>query len=136
MVNPQQPKENTSKNTHAVVAELLYERLRPGAATVLDLPCGEGAFTQRVMQRGFKVCASDLVPRISVPNAEFRPCDMNKPLPFADGAFDAIACIDGIEHIERPFDFIRECARVIRADGLLILSTPNISAVRSRWRWF
>lgn len=129
-----QPKENTSMNTHAVVATLLYERFQPGAA-ILDLPCGEGAFTQRIMQRGFKVCAGDLVPRISVPGAEFRQCDMNKPLPFADDAFDAVVCIDGIEHIERPFDFIRECARVIKDDGALIVSTPNTSALRSRWRW-
>ena len=130
----QQPKEHTTRNTHAVVASLLYERLQPGAA-ILDLPCGEGAFTQRIMQRGFKVCASDLMPRIRVQNAEFRQSDMNKPLPFTDDAFDAVVCIDGIEHIERPFDFIRECARVTRDDGMLIISTPNISALRSRWRW-
>jgi SAM-dependent methyltransferase len=134
MSNGPPPKENTSKNTHAVAAALLYERPQPGAA-VLDLPCGEGAFTQRIMQRGFRVWAGDLVRRISLSDAAFTPCDMNKALPFKEGAFDAVVCLDGIEHIERPFDLIRGCARVIRAEGTLVVSTPNISALRSRWRW-
>jgi 2-polyprenyl-3-methyl-5-hydroxy-6-metoxy-1,4-benzoquinol methylase len=47
--------------------------------------------------------------------------------------FDAVVSIDGIEHIERPFDFIRECRRMIRKDGVLIISTPNLTALRSRW---
>ncbi len=42
---------------------------------------------------------------------------------------------NGIEHLERPFDFVRECFRVLRKEGCLVISTPNISALRSRWRW-
>jgi 2-polyprenyl-3-methyl-5-hydroxy-6-metoxy-1,4-benzoquinol methylase len=60
---------------------------------------------------------------------------MDERLPYADATFDAVVCIDGIEHIERPFDFIRECQRILRQDGALIISTPNLSALRSRWRY-
>ena len=38
-------------------------------------------------------------------------------------------------YIERPFDFVAECRRVVRDDGWLVISTPNISSLRSRWRW-
>lgn len=34
-----------------------------------------------------------------------------------------------------PWGFILECHRVLRPGGHLILSTPNISALRSRWRY-
>jgi len=68
--------------------------------------------------------------------AVFRQADMNGPLPYDDDYFDAVVSIDGIEHIERPFDFIRQCARILRNQGWLILSTPNVSSLRSRWRWF
>ncbi len=44
-------------------------------------------------------------------------------------------CIDGIEHLRRPFDFIAEVRRVLRIGGEVILSTPNISSLRSRLRW-
>jgi 2-polyprenyl-3-methyl-5-hydroxy-6-metoxy-1,4-benzoquinol methylase len=127
------PTENTTPNTHNVVAELLlgHDRCR----RVLDIPCGEGAFTQRCLARGLAVSAADCVPFDGLNGADFAIADMNRTLPYDDDTFDAAVCIDGIEHIERPFDFIRQCARVVRPGGAVILSTPNISALRSRWRW-
>lgn len=131
---PESIPENTSRNTHNVVAELLLARC-PAAGTVLDIPCGAGAFTKRLLDRGVPVVSGDVVDGCLDPRAQFRVCNMNERLPFGDGELTAVVCIDGIEHIERPFDFISECARIVRRDGWLILSTPNISALRSRWRY-
>jgi 2-polyprenyl-3-methyl-5-hydroxy-6-metoxy-1,4-benzoquinol methylase len=125
--------ENTSPNTHNVVAELLGE-IAPQQC-VLDVPCGEGAFTKRMLERGVDVFSADYENIIRIPHPKFSFADMNARLPYADGAFDAVICIDGIEHIERPFDFIRECQRILRKGGVLIVSTPNLSALRSRWRY-
>lgn len=125
--------ENTSKNTHNVVASMLagapYQR-------VLDIPCGAGAFTSRLMMAGKEVHPADISNILQVSNDNFRRADMNGTLPYEDGFFDSIVCIDGIEHLERPFDFIRECRRILRDGGWLLLSTPNINSLRSRWRWF
>jgi len=125
--------ENTSKNTHNVVAKLL------GAVAhrkvILDVPCGEGAFSKRMLESGADVFSADYVNIIQIPHAQFSRVDMNERLPYDDALFDAVVCIDGIEHIERPFDFIRECSRIIRKGGVLIISTPNLSALRSRWRY-
>ena len=49
--SPQALREQTSKNTHATVASLLYQE--PQVRTVLDLPCGERAFTARILERGY-----------------------------------------------------------------------------------
>jgi 2-polyprenyl-3-methyl-5-hydroxy-6-metoxy-1,4-benzoquinol methylase len=57
-------------------------------------------------------------------------------LPYKRASFDAVVCIDGLAHVERPWDFLRECRRILRPKGILIISTPNISSLRSRWRWF
>ncbi|HYK81849.1 MAG TPA: class I SAM-dependent methyltransferase [Gemmatimonadales bacterium] len=130
---PAQPRELTSRGTHAVVARLLAAE--PQCRTVLDIPCGEGAFLARLGAMGLTGHGADLVDRLVLPGARFTAADMNAALPFAAGAFDAVVCIDGIEHLERPFDFVRECRRVVRPGGVLIISTPNISALRSRWRW-
>ena len=127
------PRELTSRNTHAVVARLL-QAAAVGRA-VLDIPCGEGAFLARLRAHGVDGHGADLVNRVTLPGARFTAADMNAPLPFGDAAFDAVVCIDGIEHLERPFDFVRECHRILRPGGVLIVSTPNISALRSRWRW-
>lgn len=126
-------RENTSRDTHNVVAEMLFAE--DNIRKVCDLPCGHGAFTNRLIDQGIEVKAGDCANILEVPEADFVGCDMNEPLPFEDKQFDALVCIDGIEHIKRPFDFIGECRRVIREKGILIISTPNISALRSRWRW-
>jgi len=125
--------ENTSKNTHNVVSELLAEEAE--VKTVLDVPCGAGAFTKRMLDRGLKVVSVDYEDLMQAPRGGLMLADMNATLPFAEGVFDAVVCIDGIEHIERPFDFIGECHRVTRKGGVLVISTPNLSALRSRWRW-
>jgi 2-polyprenyl-3-methyl-5-hydroxy-6-metoxy-1,4-benzoquinol methylase len=125
--------ENTSKNTHNVVAELLSESA--DGHVILDVPCGEGAFSKRMLDNGADVFSADCLNIIQIPHAQFSLVDMNERLPYADAKFDAVVCIDGIEHIERPFDFIKECRRIIRKDGMLIISTPNLSALRSRWRY-
>src|ERR1700754_2612576 len=91
--------ENTSKNTHNVVAELLGD---PTQKAILDLPCGEGAFTKRMLEKGANVFSADCANIIKIPHTQFSVVDMNGRLPYADATFDAVVCIDGIEHIERP----------------------------------
>lgn len=125
--------ENTSKNTHNVVADLLGEV--GNQKVVLDLPCGEGAFSKRMLEKGADIFSADCLNIIKIPQPQFSLVDMNERLPYADATFDAVVCIDGIEHIERTFDFIRECRRIIRKGGVLIISTPNLTALRSRWRY-
>lgn len=126
--------ENTSKNTHNIVESLLLED--KNNKKVLDIPSGAGAFTYRLLRKGIEIHSADIENIMQVDNPHFMNADMNQALPYKDSFFDAIVCIDGIEHIERPFDFIRECYRVLKNGGVLIVSTPNIHSLRSRWRWF
>lgn len=125
--------ENAGENTHNVVERLVLEE--KDHKQVLDIPCGEGAFTRRMMEKQVDVFSADCENIIKFGKAKFQVADMNKQLPYHDGQFDGVVCIDGIEHIERQFDFIRECRRVVKPKGFLIVSTPNITALRSRWRW-
>ncbi len=47
-----------------------------------------------------------------------------KRLPFDDGAFDTVLCVQALEHTPQPRDLIREMARVLEPDGKLLLSAP------------
>lgn len=128
-------RESASRNAHNRVYALLAEHVPAGA--VLDVPCGSGAFLRRLLDNGYSASGADIEAHEAVPReAAFAAADMNEPLPYADGQFDAVVSIEGIEHIRRPFDFVRECARILKPGGVLILTTPNISSLRSRWRWF
>lgn len=126
--------EIAGKNTHNKVLEILVAAKSGGR--IMDIPSGTGAFCHRLAGSGFQAVAADVVPHDEVENVEFHLADMNKALPLEDGSLDGITCIEGIEHLERPFDFVRECHRVLAEDGLLIITTPNASALRSRWRYF
>lgn len=46
------------------------------------------------------------------------------PLPFPDDAFDAVLAFEVVEHVEDDIGLLAEMARVSRAGGILILSTP------------
>lgn len=133
LIGGRPPRANTSRNTHRVVLDLLEAH---GARRVLDAPCGEGALAWSLARAGCQPHCLDCVPDVlRVDGLPFQAGDLADPLPYPDGHFDAVACVDGIEHLENPFATVREFRRVLRPGGLLVLSTPNISAIRSRVRF-
>jgi len=123
------------RGIHERVTELLA-RL-PHGARVLDVPAGRGALTLRLHDQGLAAEGADLFPDLfQAPDLRCTQADMNGALPFDDGTFDAVATVEGIEHLENPFGFVRECHRVLKRRGLLVLTTPNILVASSRLRFF
>ena len=124
--------EDAARNTHNVIEKLLDEEK---CKVILDIPCGRGAFSKRLLDKRLHVFSSDIQNIVQFNQDNFKIADMNQRLPYNDEKFDGVVCIDGVEHIERQFDFIRECGRIIKKNGILIISTPNVTSLRSRWRW-
>ena len=102
----------------------------------MDAPCGDGTLAAQMSAAGLVVTGLDIESPALDAGFQFRRADLSAPLPIAAAAVDVVVSVEGIEHLERPFDFVRECSRVLPPNGLLILTTPNISSLRSRWRWF
>jgi SAM-dependent methyltransferase len=50
---------------------------------------------------------------------------MQVRLPFSKDSLDSVVCLEAIEHVPDAERILREIARVLRSDGLLIISTPN-----------
>ncbi len=54
--------------------------------------------------------------------------DITRPLPFPNNSIDCIFCEEVIEHI--PFntghDFLKECLRILKSEGTLRISTPDL----------
>ncbi len=129
------PEHAAAPNTHNRVYELVQHYLgEMRGKKVCDLPCGAGAFSARLGKLGAQVKAVDIE---AVEPFYFDPArrvlaDANCTLPFADGEFDAMVSIEGIEHLENPSFFMRECARLVKPGGLVFISTPNVDSYRSR----
>ncbi|BBJ23771.1 methyltransferase domain-containing protein [Candidatus Nitrotoga sp. AM1P] len=101
--------------------------------TVLDVACGEGYGAAMVAETAYKVVGVDLsVDVIQHAKNNYRhhanlqfvtaSCEC---LPFSDASFDFAISFETIEHIEKQKEFISELTRVLRPDGVLILSSPN-----------
>lgn len=57
---------------------------------------------------------------------------------YAGGRFDLVVSLEVLEHLPAPLGHLRELARVTRAGGLLLLTTPNFGGLSRRWlglRW-
>jgi SAM-dependent methyltransferase len=52
--------------------------------------------------------------------------------PYDDDMFHLVTCFDVLEHLKfSPIPMMKEIKRVLRADGFLVLTTPNINSARS-----
>lgn len=121
---------------HLIAAEHLA-RYRWAAAAVrdrevLDAASGDGYGALILAQAGARrVVAVDRDPE-AVINARQRAGDEAEVLladlgnlPLDDASFDVVTCFEAIEHVIDAQGVLDELRRVLRDDGLLLISTPN-----------
>ena len=118
---------------HETVENILRDAKR---GKLLDVPSGSGALAARLKTLGFEPYCCDLYPTIfKQPDVEIKQGNLDKTLPYEDASFEHIVCIEGLEHIENPANAIREFARLLRPQGQLLVSVPNIMNIEERLKW-
>lgn len=116
------------------LAALLRRYLGPPPLKVIDVGCGFGSYGRGLLADGYdwigaEVNAADCVEleRVGLPH---RQVD-GRTLPFANGEFEAALCVEVLEHIEDPREFLAEVKRV--APRKLIVSVPNCELLGYLW---
>lgn len=96
-------------------------RVRPGAA-VLDIGSRDGGL-RRWLPPDVRYQGMDITPEFAGPDIVIR--DVSEGIPFADGSFDHVFCIEVLEHVPNPYGALTDMHRVLRPGGVLVLSVPN-----------
>jgi SAM-dependent methyltransferase len=100
---------------------------------LLDFGCGGGEVVGLALEAGFDAFGVDTFDEgwevNSHANGSFdgriQRIATNGTLPFPDAAFDIVVSNQVFEHIEAPLPVLKELARVLRPDGLLVAMFPT-----------
>lgn len=118
----------------------IVESLRLGPdAHLLDIGCGSGGPSLALVERagcrvtgldaeaaGIAQATAQAAARGLADRAGFRVADCGGGLPFADDSFDAVLCVDAINHLPDRFGTLREWARLLRPGGGLLFTDPVV----------
>ncbi len=72
--------------------------------------------------------------RLAAEGIELKTCDISRePLPYDAETFDVVLFCETLEHLTiSPYIALTEVRRVLKENGVLVLSTPNIAALVKR----
>lgn len=117
-----------------VIFDQLLESERLDGKLVLDAGCGTGFFSQRAAAAGADVVSVDIGVNLL---KEARTKGSHKLvasdvtcLALADETFDVVISSECIEHTPSPKTAVSELIRVLKPNGLLVLTCPN-----RFWHW-
>ncbi|MEG3791131.1 bifunctional 2-polyprenyl-6-hydroxyphenol methylase/3-demethylubiquinol 3-O-methyltransferase UbiG [Lysobacter sp. CCNWLW3] len=132
--DPQGPQ----KALHALnPARLGYvaERSALAGARVLDVGCGGGLLSEALAGAGAEVVAIDLAPELlkvarlhkleTGVRVDYRLQSVESLAAEQPGSFDAITCMEMLEHVPDPAAIVGACATLLKPGGRLFLSTLN-----------
>ena len=121
-------------SAHGYLRPVLHSLLADvgSSAEILDLGCGNGSLTAAFLTRERRITGVDYsVSGIALalghyPAIRFLQADVCGALPpeIRPGGFDAVMCCEVVEHVYSPKALMKNCYRLLRPGGFLILTTP------------
>lgn len=127
-----------ASGVHAKALGLAEDHLRKDSK-ILIAGSGEGGLEYQLLEKGTDasaISALDINPdQYTIDDIECQYCDLNGRIPFDDASFDVCFSIEVIEHLNNPQNIINEVHRILKPDGMLFLSTPNLNSIAQKLRF-
>lgn len=125
-----------AKKDGMVVYEVLRQmRVNAPSGHILDVGFGNGNVLVRLQGLGFQQLIRVELSETSVRFLSQRSKSISpiradaRRLPLVSGVFDVIVCSEVFEHLKCPNEALDEFFRVLKKNGLVVLTTPNSSLV-------
>src|SRR5947207_10383198 len=121
--------------------DIWLERMLPSCGTglrLLDVGCGTGNQIARLTCRGFDVAGVDgsdqmlAQARALNPGMDLRQADV-EAIPFPDGSFDIVLCIEVLRYLPDPLACMREMARVLKPGGICLETAAPLLNLNGYW---
>lgn len=111
--------------------------IAPTKGTILDIGCADGTFTRVIFDRARPeaLVGIDILPGSvkysqnkfkTYKNTKFLVADAER-LPFKNESYDAVFCLEVLEHVFSPKKVLGEIKRVLKKDGYAVLLVPSES---------
>jgi ubiquinone/menaquinone biosynthesis C-methylase UbiE len=117
------------RGRRAIALDLLATHLPPvDRAHVLDFGCGSGLTVQTLTAAGYDALGVDFSPEAIDFGTKKGIAGLSvvsdENLPFNDASFDAVLCMDVLEHIADEQRALAEMRRVLKPGGALVIMVP------------
>ena len=117
-----------------------FLRLTGKGHEVMDVGCGEGYFASQLVEEGNTVTGVDLLdsPRCRQALATYFKADLDTGLgdnvksELSGRQFDRVLLQDVLEHLRFPQQLLQDCHGLVRSNGLLLVSVPNVANITIR----
>lgn len=105
---------------------------------ILDIGCGTGHYLEEIIKRGHNAFGSDIAKgmllkcknRLNQENNSKLLLSNIESLPFPSDYFDLIICVGVIEYLSNISISINEMRRILKNNGLLIITAPNMLSIK------
>lgn len=105
---------------------------------LLDVGCGDGRFGELAKPKYKSIYGIDISEKAvqqSIKKGIFAQVYSDK-FPFRNSYFDTVTCLDVIGHVDDPRETISEISRVLKENGTLIITSPNMRYIKHLYTLF
>ncbi|MFA5088833.1 MAG: class I SAM-dependent methyltransferase [Candidatus Omnitrophota bacterium] len=117
------------------IRNMYLEHVKPGR--LLEIGCGNGKRLKRMQRLGWEVTGQEIDPISAAVARASGKCDVFvgelENLAFPENYFDAIITNHVLEHAYDPLVLMRECYRILKPQGRLVIVTPNSESLGHRY---
>jgi SAM-dependent methyltransferase len=135
--------KNVRRASPIVLADL--RKQFPGRGRLLEIGCSYGGFLAEAKRDGWQVTGIELSEDAACCAREQHGLrvlsgDLRSSLGELGDLYDVVVLFHVIEHVPDPIQFLRDCRKILRPGGALVLKTPNASSLVARlcgsfWQW-
>jgi methionine biosynthesis protein MetW len=126
----------TKKYGHPSLRQKIMANLVDKNQKILDLGCGTGSFIKLLNQKNKNVEGLEISQKAAQigqkKGLKIKVADLHQTFSYSKNTFDTITAGEVIEHIYDTDFFLEEIKRILKPNGFLILSTPNIATLGRR----